>query len=184
MAAMMMAAMFTTFILQITIRYLAPVEWIAARFPFLNTSNFGWTLEFCLALWVWIICFSNAFIVREQDHVTFDLLYMHVNPTLRKWFAIFTGLVVCVGFLWALEPTWSKFSFLRLKKTATLSSVLGDWVRMRHIYSVYLLFLFVVALRYGWRAIHTFRFGAETDLHHFPEVIDKSTGEANEPDAT
>jgi len=178
-AAMMMAAMFTTFILQIAIRYSARVEWIAARFPFLDSSHFGWTLEFCLALWVWIICFSNSFIVRERDHVTFDLLYMHVNPTIRKWFAVFIGLAVCVGFLWSLEPTWSKFSFLRLKKTATLSGLLGDWVRMRHIYSVYVLFLVVVAFRYAWRAIHTFRFGADTDLHHYEEIIDKPTGEAD-----
>ena len=179
MAAIMMAAMFTTFILQIAIRYSVHFKWIAARFPLLDTSDFGWTLEFCLALWVWIICFCNSFIVRERDHVTFDLLYMHVNPTLRKWFSIFIGLAVCGGFLWSLEPTWSKFYILRLKKTATLSALLGDWVRMRHIYSVYVLFLAVVALRYGWRAIHNFRFGADTDLHRYEEMIDKPTGEAD-----
>jgi C4-dicarboxylate transporter DctQ subunit len=104
---------------------------------------------------------------------------MNVNPTLRKWFAIFIGLAVCFGFLLSLEPTWIKFSFLRLKKTATLSTLLGDWVRMRHIYSVYVLFLVVVAFRYGWRAIHTFRFGTETDRHHYEEMIDKPTGEAD-----
>ena len=114
-AAMMMAAMFVTFILQITIRYTGRVEWITERFPFFDTSNFGWTLEFCLALWVWIIFFGNSFIVRERDHVTFDLLYTHVNPTLRKWFIVFTGLAVSVGFLCSLEPTWSKFYILRLK---------------------------------------------------------------------
>ena len=73
---------------------------------------------------------------------------------------------------------------MRLKKTATLSALLGDWVRMRHIYSVYVLFLVVVAFRYAYRAIHTYRFGAETDLHHYEEVIYKSTGEANETDVT
>lgn len=178
-AAMMMAAMFTTFILQITIRYSARAEWLTAHFPFLETSHFGWTLEFCLALWVWIICFCNSFIVRERDHVTFDLLYIHVNPSLRKWLAVITGLAVCVGFLWSLEPTWSKFSFLRLKKTATLSALLGDWVRMRHVYSVYILFLVAVALRYGWRAIHSLRFGAEADLHHYEQIIANPTEEAD-----
>lgn len=183
-AAMMMAAMFTTFILQITIRYTARVDWISARFSFLDTSHFGWTLEFCLALWAWIICFCNSFIVRERDHVTFDLLYAHVNPTLRKRFAVFTGLAICVGLLWSLEPTWSKFYILRLKKTASLSALLGDWVRMRHIYSVYALFLVVVAFRYAWRAIHSFRFGAWTDSHPYEEMIEKPTGKAKETDGT
>lgn len=184
MAAMMMAAMFATFILQITARYSARVEWLIAYFPFLDSSHFGWTLEFCLALWVWIICFCNSFIVRERDHVTFDLLYLNVNPTLRKWFAVFTALAVCVGFLWSLEPTWSKFYILRLKKTATLSMLLGDWVRMRDIYSVYVLFLVVVASRYAWRAIHILRFGAESDLHHYEELIHKPNGEVIETDET
>ena len=181
-AAMMMAAMFATFILQITIRYTARVEWIAWRLPFLESSNFGWTLEFCLALWVWIICFGNAFLVREQDHVAFDLLYLRVNPSLRKWFTVFAGLAVSVGLLWSLEPTWSKFYVLRLKKTASLSAFLGDWIRMRHIYSVYVLFIVVVALRYAWRVWHAFRFGAEIDRHHYEESIAAPLGKANETD--
>ena len=180
--AMMMAAMFTTFILQITIRYTARVEWIAKGFPFLESSNFGWTLEFCLALWVWIICFGNSFVVRDGDHVTFDLLYMQVNPALRKWFAVFASLAVCVGLLWSVDSTLSKFYVLRLKKTATLSAFLGDWIRMRHIYSVYVLFLVVVALRYGWRAIQAIRFGAEPDSHHYKKMIEKPMGKANGAD--
>jgi C4-dicarboxylate transporter DctQ subunit len=183
-AAMMMAALFATFILQITIRYTARAEWIIERFPFLETSHFGWTLEFCLALWVWIIFFGNSFIVRERDHVTFELLYMRVSPTLRKWFTVFTSLAVCAGLLWSLEPTWSKFYILRLKKTASLSALLGDWIRMRHIYSVYALFLVVVALRYAWRALRALRFRDETDLRHYEEMIEEPIGAAKETDAT
>lgn len=180
MAAMMMAAMFATFILQITIRYTGRVEWIVARFPFLESSNFGWTLEFCLALWVLLIFFGNSFIVRERDHVTFDLLYSHVNPTLRKWFAIIAGLSLCLGLLWSLEPTWSKFYILRLKKTATLSVILGDGIRMLHIYLIYLLFLVVVSLRYALRVIQVFRFGTDSDLDHHEKAIEHPTESVNE----
>ena len=55
MAALMMAAMFATFILQVIVRYSARMEWIAEAVPFLDPANFGWTLEFCLALWVWLV---------------------------------------------------------------------------------------------------------------------------------
>ena len=182
--AIMMAAMFLTFILQITIRYTGHSQWIAENLPFLESSHFGWTLEFCLALWVWIIFFGNSFIVREQDHVTFDLLYMHVNPKLRKWFAIITSILVCVGLLWSLEPTWGKFYFLRLKKTASLSALFGDWIRMRHIYLVYILFLVIVALRYAWRALSIFRLGPEADRIPKQEELKKQPDTSNGTDAS
>lgn len=163
-AAMLMAAMFLTFIVQIAVRYSARLDWLGKTIPALDPSRYGWTLEFCLALWVWIIFWGAAFVVRERDHVTFDLFYSAVNPNVRKWFAIIGGVAVCVGLLWSLEPTWSKFYILRLKKTATLSSLLGDQIRMRDIYSIYMVFLVAVALRYGWRACSAFRYGDDEDL--------------------
>jgi C4-dicarboxylate transporter DctQ subunit len=87
-AATMMAAMFLTFILQIAIRYSAKLEWLAQAFPILEPSRYGWTLELCLALWVWIVFWGAAFVVRERDHVTFDVIYGHVSPRARRWFAI------------------------------------------------------------------------------------------------
>lgn len=182
MAAMMMAAMFLTFVLQITIRYTARLEWIADAVPILDPTLYGWTLEFCLALWVWIVFGGNALIVRERDHVTFDVLYTHVSPTVRKWFAVIAGLAICIGFLWSLEPTLEKFHILRLKKTATLSAVFGDWIRMRHIYSIYIAFLVIVALRYGWRAWSAFRHGTEADLHHYGEIASEKPNTAARAD--
>jgi C4-dicarboxylate transporter DctQ subunit len=163
MAALMMAAMFATFILQIALRYSARTPAIAETFPWLDPSRYGWTLEFCLALWVWIIFFGNAFIVRRQDHVQFDVVYRWVSPMLRRVFLVITGTLICGGLLISLEPTWAKFFVLRLKKTATLSSLLGDWVRMRDIYAIYAGFLIIAGLRFGWMAIEALRHGAPED---------------------
>ena len=163
-AAVIMAAMFLTFVLQIAIRYSARLEWIAARFPFLEPTHFGWTLEFCLTLWVWLIFWGNAFVVREQDHVTFDIIYNHVRPGIRKCFAIVASVAIAVGLLWSFDPTWDRFHVLRIKKTATLSALFGDWIRMRDIYLIYAVFLIAVALRYIWRAIHVFRNGTDTPM--------------------
>ena len=171
-AAVMMAALFATFVVQITIRYTARAEWIAEAVPFLDPSRFGWTLEFCLALWVWIVFFGCATIVRNRDHVTFDLLYASVRPGPRRVFALITCAAICIGLLLSLEPTWGKFHFLRLKQTATLKQLVGDWIRMRDVYSVYMFFLIVVSLRYAWRAVHVFRHGAEADLHHYDQLAE------------
>lgn len=157
----MMAVMFLTFILQIAIRYTARLEWLAERFPFLEPSLYGWTLEFCLALWVWLIFWGNAFVVRREDHVRFDILYHAVGPRLRRVFAVITGLAIAGALALSIEPTWGKFFILRLKKTATLSALFGDWIRMRDVYAIYMVFLVNVSLCYAWAAIRALRHDPE-----------------------
>lgn len=159
--AAIIAAMFLTFILQIVVRYSARLDWLPAQFPILEPSLYGWTLEFCLMLWVWLVFWGNAFVVRQRDHVTFDILYHAVRPSVRRWFIIISGLVICVALVLSIEPTWSKFHILRLKKTATLSSVFGDWIRMRDIYVIYIVFLGAVSLRYAWAVYRAIRFGVD-----------------------
>ena len=172
-AAAIMALMFATFIVQVAIRYTARLEWIAEAVPLLDPSRYGWTLEFCLALWVWLIFLGNAFVVGEKDHVTFDILYTSVNPRLRRWFVIIAGLAICIGFLWSIAPTWDRFHILRLKKTATLSQLLGGWIRMRDIYAIYILFLVAVALRYAWRVWGAFRHGVDEPGHRIEGRLDE-----------
>lgn len=149
--------MFLTFLIQITIRYTARLEWIAEAVPLLDPSHYGWTLEFCLLLWIWIIFAGAAFVVRHEDHVTFDLLYDSVHPNVRRWFVIVGSLVVALALALSVEPTWEKFAILRLKKTATLSGLFGDWIRVRDVYAVYILFLIAVSLRLSWAAWQALR---------------------------
>ena len=163
-AATMMAAMFAVFILQVTIRYSARAEWISDFIPFLEPTLYGWTLDFCLLMWIWIVFWGNGLIVRHRDHVIFDIIYTNVSPRLRKYFAIFSALIIAMCLLVVIEPTWSKFYILRLKKTATLSNVFGDWIRVRDIYLVFFIFAIAVAFRYLWRAYYVLRNGAEEDL--------------------
>ena len=160
-AAALMAAMFGTFILQVVVRYTARIEWVAVNLPWLQPMNYGWTLEFCLALWVWLIFWGNAFIVRQNDHVTFDILYLAVPPQVRRVFAIITGLAIAIALLASVLPTWDRFMILRLKRTATLGDLFGDWIRMRDIYVIYILFLIAVAARYFWMVWKAFRYGVE-----------------------
>lgn len=158
-AAAMMAVMFLTFLLQIFIRYSARLEWLPEYLPFLEPTLFGWTLELCLVMWLWLVFWGNAFVVRENDHVRFDILYSRVNRKLRRIFVIVFGLCIAIGLAVSIEPTWSKFYILRLKKTATLSSLFGDWIRMRDLYVVYMLFLVAVSARYFWTVWQAYRHG-------------------------
>ena len=170
-AAIMMAAMFATFVLQVFIRYTARTEWIAKTIPIFDPNLYGWTLEFCLVLWIWLVFWGSALIVRERDHVSFDLIYTSVSPKIRKWMAICSCLVISAGFLWVLEPTWEKFYILRLKRTATLSNLFGDWIRVRDIYSIFFLFLLSVSSRYAWRAWKVFQNGAEFEKVSYEDLL-------------
>lgn len=137
-AALMLAALFATFVLQIFARYV------------LN-APLSWTLELTLALWIWIVFWGNAFVVRDRDHVTFDILYLAVPAGARRWFALAAALAIAVGLLVSIVPTWDYIDFLRIKRSATLR------IPMRDIFSIYMLFLVVVAARYLWRAVQVWR---------------------------
>ncbi len=168
----LMALMFLTFVLQITIRYTARLEWIGEAVPILDPSRYGWTLEFCLLLWVWIIFAGSAFVVRDTDHVKFDVIYHRVRPGVQRWFVILGGLVIAVGLAISIEPTWSKFYILRLKQTATLKQLVGDWVRVRDVYAIYMLFLISVSLRYAWAVFQAIR-GRGLSGHQNPVLRDE-----------
>lgn len=142
MAAAMLVAMFSAFILQIVSRYA------------LN-SPFGWTLELCLTLWVWLVFWGGAFVVKHRDHVTFDVFYNSARPRLRRWLALTSAAAIVVAFVGALYPTWDFIDFLKIKKSAVLR------VPMRTVFSIYAVFMVVVIIAYGCRFILIARRGGE-----------------------
>lgn len=159
-AALMMAAIFCTFMVQIAVRYAVGSPWFVQHTGgFVDAAKFGWTVEFILVLWLWTIFFGCAFIVRDSDHVTFDILYNGVGRRTRTVFAIVGAVIIMVA-LWAsIGPTYDRMKLLRLKSSATLP------VKMLPIYSIYFVFLAVVGLRYLWRAIEVARHGADRETH-------------------
>ena len=169
-AALFMFLMFATFILQVAIRYGARLDGFVAAFPFFDPTHFGWTLEFCLALWVWLIFWGNAFVVRDTDHVTFDILSASVPWPVRRIFIIVTGLAIAGGLLLSIAPTWDRFAILRLKQTATLGDLFGDWIRMRDVYAIYIVFLVAVSARYLFAVWRAFR-------HSMTDPDDRPAGE-------
>ena len=164
-AATMLAAMFCTFLLQIFSRYVLK-------------APFGWTLELCLILWVWIVFFGCAFIVRERDHVTFDILYLAAPRRVRQVLALFFSAAIAAGMLWSFLPTWDYIDFLRLRGTSTVRlPITGDRIPMRTIFSIYGLFMLVVAARYAWRFVEILRHGPP-DTDHFL-IAEENEGSGN-----
>lgn len=146
-AAALLAAIFITFLLQIFTRYVISMP-------------LGWTIEFCLTLWLWLIFWCGAFVLSDEDHVKFDSFYNWSGRRLRRWLSLFSALVVGVSMLLALPATWDYITFYKIKKSATLG-----W-RLDFVFGVYLFFAVMVVISAGRRAWLFFTLNHTQKLPH------------------
>ena len=157
-AAIILAAIFIIFLLQIFARYTSKIAWIM---PIEQVSNWmlsveplGWTLNLISLLWVWLIFFGCSFVVRERDHVTFDILYLALPDHLRRIAIIIVSLTMIFALLWSFLPTWDAIfgsRLMELKKIQTLRiPVTGDKIQIKWLFASYITLMIVVLLRYTW----------------------------------
>ena len=128
----LLTAMFLAFILQIAARYVF-------NFPI------GWTLELCLTTWLWVVFWEAAFILDDNDHVKFDLLYHMAGGRLRRTLAIVSALGIIAGFAGALPATIDYITFYKIKRSSTLH------IRLDYVFSVYGIFAVAIVIRYAVR---------------------------------
>ena len=131
-AVALLTAMFVTFLVQILARYVF-------NYPV------GWTLELCLTTWLWLVFWESAFLLRDGDHVRFDMLYLMAGKRLRRSLAMVAAAGILVGFAAALPANLDYISFYKIKKSATLR------IRLDYVFSIYGAFAVAVVLRYGLR---------------------------------
>ena len=156
-AAMALAAIFVTFLLQILFRYV----------PFLEPI--GWSVVLISLLWVFVIFFGCAFIVRESDHVAFDIVYLAVAPRARKILALITAVLMVAAMLYALPPTWERVFQNRLMDLKSIQTIrmpiTGDKIAVKWLFAPFVLLMIVVTLRYLWRIYTVLRYGPpETEM--------------------
>lgn len=129
--AAMLATMFVVFIVQIVFRYL------------LNLP-IGWTHEISVIMWIWLVLFGTAFVVREHEEIRFDLLYSTVSERTRRIMVVICAVVVLVLFSISLPAVLDYIGFMKVQKTAYLK-IRFDW-----LYSIYGLFAVAVIVRQLW----------------------------------
>lgn len=134
----LLTAIFVLFILQIFTRYVI-------RQPL------GWTLEACLVAWLWLVFWSAAFTLKNEDHVRFTILSDLVRPGLRRVFAVAASLCLIVAFAISLPATADFIAFMAIEKTSLLK------IRFDLVFSVYLIFAVAVIVRCLWQIVGEFR---------------------------
>ncbi len=130
-AAAMLAVMFAAFIIQIVFRY-------AFNFPV------GWTSELTVVMWLWLVLWGSAFVLREKEEIRFDLIYSAVAPHTRIAMAIVFALAIVVLYGASLKASFDYVTFMKVERSSYLK------IRMDWLYSIYLVFLAAIIARYLW----------------------------------
>jgi C4-dicarboxylate transporter, DctQ subunit len=134
----MLALMFAAFILQIAFRYLV-------NFPT------GWTHELSAILWIWLVLWGAAFVLREREEIRFDLIYGAVGPGARRLMCLVSALALVALYLASLPAVFDYVTFMKVERTAYLK------IRFDLLFSIYILFAVAAIVRYVWLAWRALR---------------------------
>jgi C4-dicarboxylate transporter DctQ subunit len=129
--AAMLAVMFVAFIIQIVFRYLF-------NFPI------GWTQELTVILWIWLVLWGAAFVIRETEEVRFDILYATASPTARRAMCIITAIALVVLYGISLPAVVDYVAFMKVERSAYLK------IRFDLLFVIYIVFAIAAVLRYVW----------------------------------
>lgn len=133
-AAVLFAVMFGTFVLQVFMRYVF-------------NQPLKWSLEFDLIIYVWIVFWGAAFLVRPNGHISFNLIYDHVSPAVRRVLAIAGALTIAGAFVVALPATFDFVTFMAIESTPVIR-----W-RFDFVFSVFLIFAVALIVRLALQVV-------------------------------
>jgi TRAP-type C4-dicarboxylate transport system permease small subunit len=154
-AAIALAAIFIVFLLQIFTRYSGKLsQWMPVENISLWMSEIEplrWTVYLISLLWVWLIFLGCSFVVRERDHVAFDILYQAAPPRLRKIMTLLGTIILIAVMFTSLPATWDAIMANRLmdlKKLQTLRlPITGDKIAIKWLFFPYLVLMAVLIIR-------------------------------------
>ena len=129
--AAMLLTMFAAFIIQIVCRYI------------LNLPV-GWTHEISVIMWIWLVLFGTAFVVRDHEEIRFDLIYAAVTPQTRRVLVLVCAVFVVVFFSISLPAVIDYLLFMKVERTAYMK------IRFDFLYSIYGLFAVAMIARQLW----------------------------------
>ncbi len=131
-AAILFAAMFGAFILQIFTRYV------------LNNPT-AWTQEATLICYIWVIFWCAAFLLKEEDHITFDMLAHLAPKPARRVMALVSATLIALAFAVSLPKVADWISFMKIERTPVIG------LRYDYLYSIFLIFCIAVIVRSALR---------------------------------
>src|SRR5690606_12880119 len=102
--------------------------------------------ELSAILWVWIVLFGAAFVIRSRDDIRIDILYGIVSSRTRRVMIVITSLALATLFAIALPAIVDYILFMKVERTAYLK------IRYDYVYSIFIVFAVVAIIRHIWMA--------------------------------
>ncbi|MDE2618307.1 MAG: TRAP transporter small permease subunit, partial [Burkholderiales bacterium] len=99
LGGLMFLGLFGVFLVQIT-----------ARFGF--NRPLPWTDELAVVLYLWVILWACAFMVRDREHVVFDLLWNSASTPVRRAMKLLGHVLIGGLSLAALPASWDYVHFM------------------------------------------------------------------------
>lgn len=154
--ALTLATIFITFLSQIFARYapklgaFIPVDSVALWLD--SVEPIGWTVNLISLLWVWLVFIGCAFVVRERDHVVFDVFTQAMSPRWSLICKIVVALTVLSAMVWSFVPVWEAIfgsRLMDLKKIQTLRiPITGDKIAIKWLFAPYVILMVALVVRY------------------------------------
>jgi TRAP-type C4-dicarboxylate transport system permease small subunit len=152
MLALMMAAMFASFILQVVFRYVINLP-------------LAWTDEICIIGWLWGILWGAGFVTRNSEDVRFDMVYGLMPRNVKRVFTVVASTAIVIILALSLPGAWSYVSFMKVEKSASLG------IRMDWMFSIYIAFVLATIARYA-RIVVEAILGRLVDDHPTHHVVE------------
>ncbi len=125
--AALFAVLFAAFAIQIFTRYV------------LNDPVI-WSQELCSLAYLWVVCLAGAALVREREHIAFDMIYHHVRPRRRRVLAILNTGIIVVLFSAGLPGTVDYVLFMGAMRTLDMR------IPFDLVFSCFVLFLVLTVI--------------------------------------
>lgn len=136
-AVLLLMGMFLAFIIQILFRYV--FNW-----------PLGWTSEFSILCWLWVVLWGAAFVTAERDEIRFDVVYSLLSADMRRRLTIVTGVALIAIYGLSLPAVTDYVLFMRVERTSYLK------IPFDVAYFVYVIFAVAAIGRYAgltWQAL-------------------------------
>jgi TRAP-type C4-dicarboxylate transport system permease small subunit len=118
----------------------------------------AWSNELCAIGFVWIVFWTSDILLKERQHIVFDVIYGMFPPPARRILAIFISLSLALLFLAALPGTIDYIWFLRTRHSMLLR------LPMQLVFGCMLILVVAITVNSFIRVWHLLRPGWERHL--------------------
>ena len=128
--------------------FLVFVVQVVARFVF--DRPLDWSDELVVVLYIAFVFWSAALLLKERDHVMFDLVYAALPPQGRRAMALVGALLMAGLMGWLLPYAFDYVRFMHREPTAVMG------IPFSYVFAPFLLFVAATALMYlhkAWRLL-------------------------------